>query len=71
MRVIRLVKNFSKPFTLDMSQTVRNKMIALLMIIAIIMPIINNGSVLDYIALFSLTFLILNPQPKIVASPCH
>jgi hypothetical protein len=71
MRVTGLIKNFSKPFKLNMSQTSGNKIIALLMIAAIIMPIISNGSVYEYITLFTLVFFFLNPQPGVVASACH
>lgn len=71
MRVTGLIKNFSKPFKLNMSQTSGNKIIALLMIAAIIMPIISNSSVYEYITLFTLVFFFLNPQPGVVASACH
>jgi hypothetical protein len=70
MKVIGFFKNFSKLFILNTSQT-SDKIIALLMIVAIIMPIISNGSVYDYIALFTLVFFFLNPQPGVVASSCH
>lgn len=71
MRAIGFIKNFSKLFILDTSQTFINEIIALLMIIAIIMPIISNGSVYDYVTLFTLVFLFLNSQPTIVVSPNH
>lgn len=71
MRVVGFVKNFSKLFILDTSQTFINKIIALLMIFALIMPIINNSSLYDYITLFTLFFFFLNPQPRAVASSCH
>lgn len=71
MRVTGFIKNFSKPFKLNTSQTSGNKIIALLMIAAIIMPIISNCSVYEYITLFTLVFFSLNPQPGVVASACH
>jgi hypothetical protein len=71
MRVIGFVKNFSKLFISDTSQTLRNKLIALLMIVAIIMPIISNGSVYEYVTLFTLVFFFLNSKPSIVASAYH
>lgn len=71
MRVIGFIKNFSKLFILDTSQTPGNKIIALLMIAAIIMPIISSSGVYDYIAIFTLAFFLLNPQPSVVASSCH
>jgi len=71
MRIIGFIENFSKLFIWDTSQTFRNRLIALLMIAAIIMPIISNGSVYEYITLFTLVFFFLNPQPGVVASACH
>lgn len=71
MRTAEFIKNFSKLFILDTSQTFRNEIIVLLMIAAIILPIISTGSVYDYIAIFTLMFLFLNPQPSALAFPCH
>jgi len=71
MRAIGFIKNFSKLFILDTSQTFINKVIALLMTVAIIMPIISNGSVYDYITLFTLVFFFLNSQPSVVVSSNH
>ena len=70
MRVNGFTKNFSKLFILNTSQT-SDKIIALLIIVAIIMPIISNSSVYDYVTLFTLGFFFLNTQPNVVASPCH
>jgi hypothetical protein len=70
MRVNGFTKNFSKLFILNTSQT-SDKITALLMIVAIIIPIISGSSVYDYITLFTLVFFFLNPQPGIAASPCH
>lgn len=71
MRVNGFAKNLSKIFVLNTSQTSGNKIITLLMIVAIIMPIISNGSVYDYVAIFTLGFFLLNPQPGVVVSSCH
>jgi hypothetical protein len=71
MRVIGFIENFSKLFIWDTSQIFRNKLIALLMIAAIIMPIISNGSLYEYITLFTLVFFFLNPKPSVVASAYH
>lgn len=71
MRVIGFNKNFLKLFILDTSQIFGNQIIALLMIVAIIMPIASKGSIYEYIALFTLVFFFLNPQPSVVVSSCH
>jgi hypothetical protein len=71
LRVIGLVKNFSKLFSLDALQGFINKMIALLMIFAIIVPIISSGNVYDYIALFTLVSFFLNSHPSVVISTNH
>ncbi len=71
MKVNRITENLSNMFFLNSSQKSENKIIALLITAAIIIPIISNGSVYDYIAIFTLVFFFLSPQPNVIASSCH
>lgn len=71
MRVNGFAKNLLKMPVLNTSQTSGNKIITLLMIVAIIMPIISNGSVYDYVAIFTLGFFLLNPQPGVAVFSCN